>query len=239
MTVLLPSKLPDNAMTRSAAAKKSPKRPPAPNAAKPRKRLRRGEADARVPEILAVALTIFAEKGFAATRMDDIAAGVGVSKPILYRHFATKDDLFKALLLEDLQEPFQQAQVLITNFQGPLRLLLTGFVHMMKTTLPTKHVIDSVKVMATAPVNIKSNRTVLGDGLDLANRALADHFVRRMAMGEMRKSDPVIAARHFMAPLWQCAFRQLLLGETEWTDWEMARYLDEAFEAYCHAYEIA
>lgn len=45
-------------------------------------------------EILEAARTLIAEKGYAAMSMDDLAARVGVSKPTLYSHFATKDEIF-------------------------------------------------------------------------------------------------------------------------------------------------
>ncbi len=44
------------------------------------------------------AARLFAERGFAATTMDAIAAAAGVSKPMLYRHYESKRELFAALL---------------------------------------------------------------------------------------------------------------------------------------------
>lgn len=52
----------------------------------------------RVPQILDAALTEFSRRGYAATRMDDIARRSGLSKGGLYAHFDSKDAIFKALL---------------------------------------------------------------------------------------------------------------------------------------------
>jgi AcrR family transcriptional regulator len=49
-------------------------------------------------EILVAALQVFAEKGYDAGTMRDIARRVGVTEPALYRHFASKEDLFMELL---------------------------------------------------------------------------------------------------------------------------------------------
>ncbi len=48
--------------------------------------------------LLRAAATLFAERGYAGTRLDDIAAAAGVTKPIVYRHFESKKALYLALL---------------------------------------------------------------------------------------------------------------------------------------------
>jgi AcrR family transcriptional regulator len=54
----------------------------------------------RRAQILAVALRVFAEKGFHATSMNDVARAVGVTKPVLYQHFESKRALYTALIDE-------------------------------------------------------------------------------------------------------------------------------------------
>ena len=61
-------------------------------------RSQRLPADERRATILAAAGPLFARDGYAATRIDDIAAAAGVTKPIIYRHFASKKALYAALL---------------------------------------------------------------------------------------------------------------------------------------------
>jgi len=60
-------------------------------------RYRRRKED-RPKEITAAAFDAFAEKGFAATRVDDVAKRAGVSKGLLYLYFRTKEELFKAVV---------------------------------------------------------------------------------------------------------------------------------------------
>jgi AcrR family transcriptional regulator len=60
-----------------------------------RKRL---SSDERRATIVEAAGRLFGERGYDATRLDDIAAAAGVTKPILYRHFDTKRALYLALL---------------------------------------------------------------------------------------------------------------------------------------------
>jgi len=63
----------------------------------PEPRFRRRKED-RPQEITEAALAAFAEKGYAATRVDDVAKRAGVSKGLLYLYFKTKEDLFKAVI---------------------------------------------------------------------------------------------------------------------------------------------
>ncbi|MBA8795650.1 AcrR family transcriptional regulator [Friedmanniella endophytica] len=54
--------------------------------------------DQRRAQLLEVARELFAEKGYYAAAMDDIAEAAGVSKPVLYQHFGSKLELYLALL---------------------------------------------------------------------------------------------------------------------------------------------
>jgi AcrR family transcriptional regulator len=65
------------------------------NATHLRKRL---PADRRRALIVEAAGRLFGDHGFDATRLDDVAAAAGVTKPIVYRHFASKQELYVALL---------------------------------------------------------------------------------------------------------------------------------------------
>jgi AcrR family transcriptional regulator len=69
--------------------------PGAPAVSPPARRLRR---TARRDQILAAATRAFARAGFAATSLDDVAAEAGISRVILYRHFESKADLYRAVL---------------------------------------------------------------------------------------------------------------------------------------------
>ena len=61
----------------------------------PRSRLSR---DARIEQTLAVARELFAERGYAAVTMDEVAAAVGVTKPLLYNYFGNKEQLYIACM---------------------------------------------------------------------------------------------------------------------------------------------
>ena len=78
-------------------------------------------------QLLDVARRVFAERGFHDASMNDIAIAAGVTKPVLYQHFASKRELFAELLGDvgrDLQEAITKA---VTAAEGPREMVELGF----------------------------------------------------------------------------------------------------------------
>lgn len=96
----------------------------------------RRKAD-RPAEILAAALDCFAERGFAATRMDDVAARAGVTKGTVYLYFKTKGDLFKALVRSELLPNIERLEG-VAEAAGPVAGLLERLLDLWVT-----HVVPS------------------------------------------------------------------------------------------------
>lgn len=65
-------------------------------------------AEQRRRQLLEVACEVFAERGFHATSMDDVAEAAGVTKPVLYQHFRSKRALYRELL-DDVAERLVEA----------------------------------------------------------------------------------------------------------------------------------
>jgi TetR/AcrR family transcriptional regulator len=80
------------------------------------KRERRKEA--RPGELLDAALDLFVEKGFAATRSEEVAARAGVSKGTLFLYFPSKEELFKAVVRENMSGRFAEWNEEFENFEG-------------------------------------------------------------------------------------------------------------------------
>ena len=97
------------------------------NAALTVKRERRKEA--RPGELLDAALDLFVEKGFAATRVEEVAARAGVSKGTLFLYFQSKDDLFKAVVRENISGHFKEWNQTFDNFKGTSAEMVTLCMH--------------------------------------------------------------------------------------------------------------
>ncbi len=74
--------------------------------------------DARPGELLAAALDLFVEKGYAATRVEQVAHRAGVSKGTLFLYFASKEELFKAVVRENISGRFSQWNAEFEAFEG-------------------------------------------------------------------------------------------------------------------------
>jgi AcrR family transcriptional regulator len=96
----------------------------------PARRVRSRRKEARPGEILAAASALFTEKGFAATRMDDVAARAGVSKGTLYLYFPSKEELFKALVRTAIVPNVDRFAALAPAFAGQaadlIRMIVTA-----------------------------------------------------------------------------------------------------------------
>jgi AcrR family transcriptional regulator len=84
----------------------------------------RRRKEARPKEILVAALASFAERGFAATRLDDVARSAGVTKGTLYLYFPNKQELFEAVVRQALVPSLEWGETLLDGTDEPADLLL-------------------------------------------------------------------------------------------------------------------
>jgi TetR/AcrR family transcriptional regulator len=85
---------------------------------------RQRRKEARPQELLDAALELFVEKGFAATRSEEVAARAGVAKGTLYLYFPSKEDLLKAVVRENLSALIAEGATIAGKFEGSTHELL-------------------------------------------------------------------------------------------------------------------
>src|ERR1051325_10628511 len=94
--------------------------------------------DERPAEILTAALDVFAERGFAAAKLDEVAARAGVSKGTLYLYFPSKDELFRSMVRGLLLPNLAMAERAMAESKGTatelLRNLILTFGRMLVST---------------------------------------------------------------------------------------------------------
>jgi len=84
-------------------------------------------ADIRRQQLLDVSLRLFAAHGFEATTMDDIAEAAGVTKPLLYQHFASKRALYVELCDGVAQSLLEAIGKAVVAAEGPRQRVEGGF----------------------------------------------------------------------------------------------------------------
>jgi AcrR family transcriptional regulator len=120
----IPPKTSANAAARAAAP--APVRPPGG----PKRDRTAGRAEksaARRLAIVAAALDEFSARGFAATRIDDVARRAGVAKGTIYLHFRDKEALFQEIV-RTMLGPIVSALEAIRPQDRPIRPLITSFI---------------------------------------------------------------------------------------------------------------
>ena len=164
------------------------------------KRARRKEA--RPGELLAAALELFVEKGFAATRAEEIAKRAGVSKGTLFLYFSSKEELFKAVVRENISGRFPEWQAQFESFEGStsdlLRYAMTSWWSLVGDT-PAAGI---SKLMMSEASNFPDlaafyEREVIEPGDALIQRIL----VRGMQRGEFRSIDLKYGSYTVLAPM--------------------------------------
>ena len=170
--------------------------------------------DARPPEILDAALAVFAQKGFAATRLDDVAAKAGITKGTIYLYFDSKQALFEALARQSVGAQIDLVTAQLAGFSGStadlLRFVLTAMGHFAMTSdrivLPRLVLAEAANFPELAQF---WRREVVDRGIGLMGGIIQ----RGVARGEFRKIEPQHAARLCIAPilvimLWRTTFAQ-------------------------------
>ena len=82
----------------------------------------------RASEIARAALDLFVTRGFAATKIEDVAKAASVSKGLPYLYFKNKEELFKAVITEAIGGPLADASEMIQSFEGSSEAMLRGLV---------------------------------------------------------------------------------------------------------------
>lgn len=196
----------------------------------PAKRWSRRKA-ARPQELVAAALALFVERGYAATRLEDVAAAAGVSKGTVYLYFANKEELFKTVVRESLVPALAKGVDLVEGYQGStpelLRELLRGWWGLIGAT-PVAGLTKLILAEAGNFPDIAAfyHREVTVPGDELFARVLA----RGVARGELRALPPNPATSLICAPLVFLMLWQHGLGAGSAIEIDPEAYLDNLLE---------
>jgi AcrR family transcriptional regulator len=168
--------------------------------------------DARPHELLAAALDFFVERGYAATRLDDVAARAGVSKGTLYLYFTNKEELFKAVVKEHLLPVLGEAEQVIDLHEGHSRELLREIIMGWWERIGNTKLSGIAKLIMAESGNFPEVAQFYYDEvISRSNAMIARALKRGIVRGELRNVDvnhatQVIVAPVLMLILWKHSF---------------------------------
>ena len=172
---------------------------PLTNEAAP-KRSRRKEA--RPGELLEAALDLFVEKGFAATRVDDVAARAGVSKGTLFLYFPSKEELFKAVVRENIAGRFAEWNTELETFVGTTSEVLIYCYQVWWERIGATKASGITKLMFSEAQNFPEIAQFYQQEVILPGRSLIRRILQRgMERGEFRRMDLEYGTYIVLAPM--------------------------------------
>lgn len=171
--------------------------------------------DDRPREILDAALALFVEKGFAATRLDDVAKNAGLSKAAIYLYFDDKIALFQGVVRQAVSINLGTVQALAKAHRGPVAELLPVIIEFMASRIEETPMASVAKLViaesrAFPEIGRFYLKEVIGRGLPLLEELIA----RGIAQGEFRKVDPALTVRTLvgallLAGVWKTVFEPI------------------------------
>jgi len=158
--------------------------------------------DARPAELLAAALDLFVERGYAATRLDDVAKRAGVSKGTVYLYFPSKEELFKAVVREGLVPLLERGEKMVAEHEGSVADLIDQLVRGWWEGVGQTPFAGLPKLMIAECRNFPELGKFYVDEVMSRGQKLVRKAVQRgLDSGEFRDLAPEYVARLIFAPL--------------------------------------
>jgi len=209
------------------------------NAVTPSKRTRpprwQRRKEARPGEIVAAALEVFVERGFAAAKLADVARRAGVTKGTLYLYFDSKEALFKAVVRETIVPVIAQGEALARSFTGSARELLERLVREYWRLVGETALAGIPKLMmAEAATFPELTRFYYDEVVTRGHRLMAGVIERGIENGEFRSVDVKVAAKLAMSPLMHAVVVKRAFALCMPEGFNVQTFLDTHIDLYLH-----
>ncbi|MFD3550658.1 TetR/AcrR family transcriptional regulator [Streptomyces goshikiensis] len=190
--------------------------------------------------ILEAATSVFLDKGYSGTSMDDIAKRAAVSKQTVYKHFSDKEKLFAEIVLATTDRLDSTIDLLadIPTDAANLEESLTQLARQFLTTLTHPQVIQLRRlIIANAEVFPDLGTEWYERGFQRGLATLASTFQRLADQGLLRIDDALLAANHFSGLLlWIPVNKAMFTGSAQHADADLDHYAAEGVRVFLAAY---
>ncbi|MEW2418662.1 TetR/AcrR family transcriptional regulator [Streptomyces sp. NPDC046866] len=190
--------------------------------------------------ILDAATTVFLDKGYSGTSMDDIARLAAVSKQTVYKHFADKEKLFAEVVLATTDRIDAMVDLVadVPAEADALEENLTRLARRFLATLTQPQVLQLRRlIIANADAFPELGAAWYEQGFERVLATLAATFRRLTDQGVLGAGDPMLAAHHFAGLLlWIPVNQAMFHGGARHTDAELDHYAAAGVRAFLAAY---
>ena len=208
-----------------------------PKPAKPRWRRRK---DARPEEIVSAALEVFADRGFAATKLEDIARRAGVTKGTIYLYFDSKEALFKALIRQTIVPVIAQGEAVAQSFTGSARELFEKLVREYWRLVGETSLVGIPKLMMAEANNFPElARFYYDEVVTRGHRLMAGVIQRGVKAGEFRPVNVMLAAKLAMSPLMHAVIARKAFAACMPEGFDVDSYLNTHIDLYLNGISTA
>jgi len=149
----------------------------------------------RPRQILDAAFAVFAERGLAAARLDDIAKRAGLSKGTIYLYFPNKEELFREVVHSTVIEFIERGEAALETERDPRRALIAWmesyWAWLRTPVFPAMHRLVNSELHSFPDLAAFYATEVI----ERAQRLLRGILERGMDAGILRRMDPQVAAR--------------------------------------------
>ncbi len=186
--------------------------------------------------ILEAAKGVFLERGYVAASMAEVSARVGGSKQTLYSYFASKEELFVAVMLE---KGAAQVEPMFDAFHGSENLAeaVRGFALEFLRFVTGEEVIAFRRIVYAEGARSDLGRLFYENGPKRGWTRMAEDFARAMDEGRMRRADPWVAVNQFHALCEAGPIQRLLEGSAPTvTEQELVNAAEAAADTFIRAY---
>ncbi len=176
--------------------------------------VRQRRKEARPQELLDAALDLFVERGFAATRSEDVAARAGVSKGTLYLYYPSKEELLKEVIRHNVVNQIAGGVDIVRQFEGSSSDLLAMMLRLWWERIGETRASGIIKLMTSEVRNFPEvAQFYVDEVITPSNRMLVEVIERGMERGEFRKMPNVPEVVHaIVAPMVLLAMNKHSLG---------------------------
>lgn len=158
--------------------------------------------DARPAEIIEAALTLFVEKGFAATKLDDVAKLAGVTKGTVYLYFENKEELLKSAVRETVLPTLTLAEATVAQSQADAVSLLRLLLDKWTETMKDPRISGITKLIIAEAANFPElGRFYVEEVVTRTRKLIAGLLEKGMAAGQIRRVDLDLLTREIFGPL--------------------------------------